>query len=166
MTHELGHLDIVARHYADDRDLTVDEIDMPRLTAYGYALAWYPKYFDPETDDPDFSKKAVYYIIVDLPSGHKHVEIALTVEQLSEALLDTVRAHNHPNEVDRVQLVEEWQAMTEGVRTFGARVKSVSSLASAAALFVSGVSAFRFRRALIPLYPARVHWRFLPCPVP
>jgi hypothetical protein len=47
------------------------------------------------------------------------------------------------SEINRVQLMEEWQAMIEGVRTFGARVKSVSSLASAAALLVAGVSAFR-----------------------
>ena len=51
------------------------------------------------------------------------------------------------SELNRAQLVEEWQAMTVGVRTLGARVKYVSVLASAAALFVSGVSAFRRRRA-------------------
>jgi len=33
--------------------------------------------------------------------------------------------------------------MTEGVRTFGARAKYIGSLASAAALLVAGVAAFR-----------------------
>ena len=47
------------------------------------------------------------------------------------------------SELNRAQLLEEWHEMTVGVRTLGARVKSVGSLASAAALFVSGVSAFR-----------------------
>jgi hypothetical protein len=47
------------------------------------------------------------------------------------------------SELNRAQLIEDWQAMTDGVRTLGSRVKSVTSLASAAALFVSGVSVFR-----------------------
>jgi hypothetical protein len=46
------------------------------------------------------------------------------------------------SELNRDLLIEDWRAMTDSVRTFGARMKSVSSLASAA-LFVSGVSAFR-----------------------
>jgi negative regulator of sigma E activity len=51
------------------------------------------------------------------------------------------------SELNRAQLIEEWQAMTVGVRTFGARVKTVGSVASVAALFVAGVSAFRRGRA-------------------
>jgi len=47
------------------------------------------------------------------------------------------------SEINRVQLIQEWRAMAEGVRTFGARVKSAGSLASAAAALVAGVSAFR-----------------------
>ena len=51
------------------------------------------------------------------------------------------------SELNREQLVEEWRAMTVGIRTLGARAKYVGTLASAAALFVSGVSAFRRGRA-------------------
>ncbi len=51
------------------------------------------------------------------------------------------------SELNRAQMIEEWQAMTVGVRTLTARVKSVGSLASAAALLVAGVSAFRRERA-------------------
>ncbi|HTD65153.1 MAG TPA: hypothetical protein VK846_01315 [Candidatus Limnocylindria bacterium] len=51
------------------------------------------------------------------------------------------------SELNRAQLMEEWHALAYGVRTFGARVKSATSLASAAALFISGVSAFRRDRA-------------------
>jgi len=52
------------------------------------------------------------------------------------------------SELNREQLIEEWQAMGLGVRALGARVKSVSSLASAAALLAAGVSVFRRGRAL------------------
>lgn len=51
------------------------------------------------------------------------------------------------SDLNRVQLIGEWQAMTDGVRTVTTRVKSVGSIASAAALFISGVSAFRRNRA-------------------
>ena len=47
------------------------------------------------------------------------------------------------SEINRVRIQEEWQAMTGGIRSLADRVKSVSSLASAAALLVAGVSAFR-----------------------
>jgi hypothetical protein len=47
------------------------------------------------------------------------------------------------SELNRAQVIADWQTMTDGVRTLGSRMKSVTSLASAAALFVSGVSAFR-----------------------
>jgi negative regulator of sigma E activity len=47
------------------------------------------------------------------------------------------------SELNRVKMIQEWQAMAEGVRTFGARVKSVGSIASATALLVAGVAAFR-----------------------
>ena len=46
-------------------------------------------------------------------------------------------------ELDRAQLVQEWVAMTVGVRTLSGRVKSFGSIASAAALLVAGVVAFR-----------------------
>ena len=51
------------------------------------------------------------------------------------------------SELNRAQLIEEWQAMTVGVRTLGARVKTLGSVASVAALLVAGVSAFRRGRA-------------------
>jgi hypothetical protein len=51
------------------------------------------------------------------------------------------------SELNRAQLIEEWQGMTEGIRTLGARVKTVGSVASLAALLAAGVSAFRRERA-------------------
>ena len=51
------------------------------------------------------------------------------------------------SELNRAHLLEDWQAMTEGVRTLGARVKYVGTFASAAGLLVAGVSAFRRGRA-------------------
>ena len=47
------------------------------------------------------------------------------------------------SEINRAQLLEEWRAMTDGVRSLVDRAKSVGSLASAAALLVAGVAAFR-----------------------
>ena len=47
------------------------------------------------------------------------------------------------SELNRAQLVHEWVAMTAGVRTLAARVKSFGSIASAAALLVTGLAAFR-----------------------
>jgi len=51
------------------------------------------------------------------------------------------------SELNREQLIEEWQTMSLGVHALGARVKSISSLASAAALLAAGVSVFRRGRA-------------------
>ena len=51
------------------------------------------------------------------------------------------------SELNRAQLIEDWHEMTDGARILTARVKSVSSLASVAALLIAGVSAFRRRRA-------------------
>lgn len=53
------------------------------------------------------------------------------------------------SELNRTQLIEEWQAMSGGIRAAGARMKSARSLASAAALFISGVSAFRRPRLAV-----------------
>jgi hypothetical protein len=47
------------------------------------------------------------------------------------------------SEINRAQLVQEWVAMTVGVRTLTDRVKSFGSIASAAALLVAGLAAFR-----------------------
>jgi len=51
------------------------------------------------------------------------------------------------SELNRAQLVQEWVAMTAGVRTLTSRVKSFSSIASAAALMAVGLAAFRRGRA-------------------
>ncbi len=51
------------------------------------------------------------------------------------------------SELNRVRLQEEWQSMTDGVHSLAGRVKSAGSLASAAALFVAGVSAWRCGKA-------------------
>ena len=51
------------------------------------------------------------------------------------------------SELNRAQLIGEWRALADGVRTLNARVKSINSLASAVALLVAGVSGFRRERA-------------------
>jgi len=50
------------------------------------------------------------------------------------------------SELNRAHLIEDWQGITDGVRTFGARLKSVGSVASASALLLAGASAFRRER--------------------
>ena len=47
------------------------------------------------------------------------------------------------SELNRAQLVQEWDAMTAGVRTLTGRVKTFGSIASASALLVAGLAAFR-----------------------
>ena len=47
------------------------------------------------------------------------------------------------SELNRAQLVQEWDAMTAGIRTFTARVKTYGSIASSAAVLVAGLAAFR-----------------------
>ena len=47
------------------------------------------------------------------------------------------------SELNRAQLAREWGAMTVGIRTLTGRVKSLGSIASAAALMVAGLAAFR-----------------------
>jgi hypothetical protein len=47
------------------------------------------------------------------------------------------------SELNRAQLVQEWSAMTAGVRTLTDRAKTYGSLASSAALLVAGLAAFR-----------------------
>jgi hypothetical protein len=47
------------------------------------------------------------------------------------------------SELNRAHLVQEWVAMTAGVRTLTGRVKSFGSIASAAGLLVAGLAAFR-----------------------
>jgi hypothetical protein len=50
------------------------------------------------------------------------------------------------SELNRGQLVEEWEAATQWHRTLSAGARTVGSVASAAALLVSGVRAFRRKR--------------------
>jgi hypothetical protein len=47
------------------------------------------------------------------------------------------------SELNRAQLVQEWVAMTAGVRMLTDRAKSFGSIASSAALLVAGLAAFR-----------------------
>jgi len=54
------------------------------------------------------------------------------------------------SEINRLQLGEECRVMTDGIRSLAVRLKTVSSLASAAALLVGGVSAFRRRNSVSP----------------
>ena len=46
------------------------------------------------------------------------------------------------SELNRAQLVEEWDELTAGVHSFTDRAKTFGSIASAAALLVAGLAAF------------------------
>jgi hypothetical protein len=50
------------------------------------------------------------------------------------------------SELNRAQLIEKWETAAEWRRTLSARARTVGSVASAAALLVSGVRAFRRKR--------------------
>ena len=50
------------------------------------------------------------------------------------------------SELNRARLMEEWEAATEWHRTLSAGARTVGSVASAAALLVSGIRAFRRKR--------------------
>jgi hypothetical protein len=60
------------------------------------------------------------------------------------------------SDINRAQLVQELQSMTEGFHTLSHRVKSVSALASTAALLVVGVAAFRRGKSMALV--ARPSW--------
>jgi len=47
------------------------------------------------------------------------------------------------SELNRDQLLQEWAALTAGVRTLTHRAKSFRSIASSAAVLVAGLAAFR-----------------------
>jgi hypothetical protein len=51
------------------------------------------------------------------------------------------------SELNRAQFIEDWQTMGDGVHSLAARVKSVSSLAAAAALLGATLLALRRGRA-------------------
>ena len=52
------------------------------------------------------------------------------------------------SEINRLQLREECQGMIDGIRSLAGHLKTVSALASAAAVLVAGVSAFRRRKSV------------------
>ena len=60
------------------------------------------------------------------------------------------------SEINRLELGEECQAMTDGIRSLAVRLKTVSALASAAAVLVAGVAAFRRRKSV--LAPVKPSW--------
>jgi hypothetical protein len=47
------------------------------------------------------------------------------------------------SELNRAQLVQEWQTMADGVRSVADRASTISSLASAAASLIAGLASFR-----------------------
>ena len=47
------------------------------------------------------------------------------------------------SELNRVQLVQEWQTMADGVRSVADRARTISSVASAAASLIAGLASFR-----------------------
>ena len=47
------------------------------------------------------------------------------------------------SEINRAQLQEEWQVMTDGVRSLTQRAKSFGSIASAGAVLLTGLAALR-----------------------
>jgi hypothetical protein len=60
------------------------------------------------------------------------------------------------SELNRAQLIDEWEAATAWHRTLSAGARTVGSVASAAALLVSGVRAFRRKRD--PQNSEKVSW--------
>jgi hypothetical protein len=52
------------------------------------------------------------------------------------------------SELNRVQMVGDWAAMAAGVRTVTDRARSFGSIASAAAVMVTGLEAFRCGKAV------------------
>ncbi len=51
------------------------------------------------------------------------------------------------SELNRTQLVQEWQTMAEGVRSIARRARIISSLALAATSLFAGLVAFRRRKS-------------------
>lgn len=60
------------------------------------------------------------------------------------------------SELNRAQLCEEMTALTAGVRTLTGRAKSFSSMASAAAVVIAGLAAFRRTRSVLAV--AKPSW--------
>src|ERR1017187_2453976 len=51
------------------------------------------------------------------------------------------------SELNRIQLVQEWQAMADGVRSVADRARTISSLATAAASLIASLASFRCARS-------------------
>jgi hypothetical protein len=51
------------------------------------------------------------------------------------------------SELNRAQLIQEWQAMADGVRSVAARARTISSVASTAASLVVSLASFRRKKA-------------------
>lgn len=51
------------------------------------------------------------------------------------------------SEINREELMKEWQAMTDGVHELTDRAKTFASLGSAATVFLAGAAAFRRGRS-------------------
>jgi len=51
------------------------------------------------------------------------------------------------SELNRAQLVQEWQAMADGVRSIADRAGTISSVASATASLIAGLASFRRKKS-------------------
>jgi hypothetical protein len=51
------------------------------------------------------------------------------------------------SELNRAQLVQEWQTMADGVRSVADRARTISSIASTAASLIAGLAFFRRTRS-------------------
>jgi hypothetical protein len=51
------------------------------------------------------------------------------------------------SELNRAQLVQEWQAITDGVHTLTKRAKTLSFIVSAAAALVAGLASYRHKKS-------------------
>jgi hypothetical protein len=64
------------------------------------------------------------------------------------------------SELNRAQLVQEWQTMADGVRSVADRAKSFGSIAASAAMLVAGLAAFR-RTKSAPAAEKTSWWQIL-----
>jgi hypothetical protein len=51
------------------------------------------------------------------------------------------------SELNRAQLVQEWQTMADGVRSVADRARSIGSIASTAASLIAGLASFRRKKS-------------------
>jgi hypothetical protein len=54
------------------------------------------------------------------------------------------------SELNRAQLVQEWQAMTGEARSLANQSRTLRSLASAAAVLINGIASFRCKKESVP----------------